>query len=256
MRPRIRFHTLALVLLAAWVAACSTAPDKRLLQYLNTHGFGSRYSGNPEQENYVTLSDSFTYRDEYNEELNDTATVDIDGTVILPQVGAVPVAGMTRTEIEALLTQKFAPFYERTDIKVVRIQTRAKYYFVYGEVGSEGKRTFPGNLTVFEAVLEAGPDKTRANLGRVRIIRADPRDPLILTFNVRDILKRGDSTYNVLVQERDIIVVPPTLLAQLGSFLAALITPFTTVFQQVFTGLIQLNNLDRNLNNNSNFGVF
>ena len=251
-----RIRNLLPLLVALFVVACSSAPDKRVLQYLNTQGFGSRYSGNAEQENYVTIGDSFSYRDEYETELNDLATVDIDGTVILPQVGAVAVAGMTRTEIEALLTQKFSPYYERIDIKVVRIQTKAKYYYVYGEVGAEGERVFPGNLTVFQAVMLARPDKTRANLGRVRIIRADPLDPLILTFNMRDLLKYGDSTFNALVQESDIIVVPPTFLAQVGSFISALVTPFTTVFQQVFTGLIQLNNLDRNFNNNQQFGVF
>jgi protein involved in polysaccharide export with SLBB domain len=252
VNPLARWFVFAL---AVFSLACSTAPDKRLLQYLNTQGFGSRYTGNAEEENYVTLRDSFTYRCEYNPELRDTVTVGIDGTVVLPAVGAVPVAGMSRTELEALLTQRFAPFYERTDIRIVQLQTAQKVYFVYGEVGAQGPRPFPGDLTVFEAVMAAGPNKTNANLGRVRLIRADPRDPLIIQFNMRDMLKYGDSTFNVRVQERDIIVVPPTLLAQIGNFFAALVSPFTQVFQQVFVGLIQLNNLDRNLNNN-NFGIF
>lgn len=256
MQPLPWFLKLAILVGCLCVVGCSTAPDKRLLQYLNTQGFGSRYTGNAEEENYVTLGDSFEYQDEYDEDLGDTVTISIDGTVVLPQVGAVAVAGMTRTEIEALLTQRFAPFYERIDIKVVRLNAGAKTYFVYGEIPGPGPRPFPGDLTLFEAVMAANPDITKANLGRVRLIRADPRDPLILHFNLRDMLKYGDSTYNVQVRERDIIVVPPTMLAQIGNFIAALVTPFTTVFQQVFVGLIQLNNLDRNWNNNSQFGVF
>ena len=72
---------------------------------------------------------------------------------------------------------------------------------------------FPGDLTVFEAVMDAMPDDRTANLGRVRLIRADPRDPLIIYVNLAEMLEVGDSTFNIHIQERDIIVVPPTILA-------------------------------------------
>ena len=39
----------ALVGLVA-LAACSSSPDKRVLQYLNTDGFGKRYVGNSFQD--------------------------------------------------------------------------------------------------------------------------------------------------------------------------------------------------------------
>ena len=40
------------------LTACNSYPDKRLLQYLNTDGFGKRYTGNAEEENYVTIGDT------------------------------------------------------------------------------------------------------------------------------------------------------------------------------------------------------
>jgi protein involved in polysaccharide export with SLBB domain len=139
---------------------------------------------------------------------------------------------MTRTEIEALLTKKLAPYYKRTDIRV-EIKASTKDYFIFGEVAAPGVRTHPGDLTVFEAVMQAKPDDHKANIARVRVIRADPIDPLIITVNVAALLRSGDSTYNILVQENDIIVVPPTLLAQFGYFLTDLITPLTEVIQAI-----------------------
>lgn len=256
---RMALLALSLVgmMFGPFLAGCSTQPDKRLLQYLNTQGFGSRYTGNAEQENYVSIGDQIVYADEYNPELAGALVVDIDGTVVLPEVGTVPVAGMTRTELEAFLTQKFSGYYTRTDVRVSRIGTGSKVFYIYGETALTGPRPFPGNLTVFEAVMLSNPDRVRANLGRVKVIRADPRDPLIIVFDVRDMTRYGDSTYNILIQERDIIIIPPTLLAQIGNFLAALITPFTTVFQQVIVGLFQLNNLDRQFGNQGNaFNIF
>jgi hypothetical protein len=77
------------------------------------------------------------------------------------------------------------------------------------------------------------PNKDTANLGRVRLIRADPRDPFVQTINLSSIIETGDSTFNVHVQERDIIFVPPTMLAQIGYFIDALLFPV----KQVLIGL-------------------
>jgi protein involved in polysaccharide export with SLBB domain len=227
------------------LSACNTMPDKRILQYLNTDGFGNRYQGNAEEENWLAIGDTLEINDAYNAELTLASPVDIDGTVLLPELGAVLVAGLTRTEIEALLMEKYSPYFELLDIKV-RIRTQGKKYFIFGEVFTQGEQAFAGDLTIFEAVTRAQPRKDSANLGRVRLIRADPRDPLIQTVDIGDLIERGDSTYNVHVQERDIIYVPPTMLAQLGYFLDAILFPV----KQVVGGLSSAFYLDSALSGN------
>ena len=236
---RLSIPLLALALLTA----CTSQPDKRLLQYLNTDGFGNRYTGNAEEENWLSIGDKVTIMDALHQnEIYATETVAIDGTIMLPEIDAVHVAGNTRSEVEALLTEKYAPYYtDGTDIKV-RIQTEGKKYFIFGEVESDGEKIFPGDLTVFEAVMAARPDENTANLGRVRIIRADPRDPLVITVNIGDMLEGGgDSTFNTTLRERDIIFVPPTLLAKLGYFLDDLLFPVKKVLQGVGGALFGIN---------------
>jgi protein involved in polysaccharide export with SLBB domain len=243
-RANVLPRLVGLLLLAATLA-CQSPPDKRLLQYLNTQGFGKRYTGNAEEENYVTLGDSVVWQDLLNKEVRGNARVDIDGTIIVDEVGAVVVAGTTRTEIESLLTEKLAPYYQRTDIRV-QIQTQLKTFFVFGEVQKSGAQQFKGDLTVFEAVMDSGPKDHSANLGRVRLIRADPVDPYVATINVNDVLRTGDSTFSGMhVQENDILVVPPTMLAQVGYFLSDLIFPFTEVFKSVFQGLLSVANFNK-----------
>lgn len=257
-RVGVRRPSLLGLALALLVAACTTSPDKRVLQYLNTEGFGNRYSGNSEEENYVTIGDAIQFRDLYNPELVGQEQVDIDGTVLLPEVGAVHVAGLTRTELEALLTQKYAPYYQQNDFQV-QINTGARYYYVLGEVRAPGPKSFRGDLTLFEAVLEAQPKPNASNLGRVRLVRPDPRDPLVITADIGDMMRTGDSTFNVLVRERDIVVVPPTLLQQFGNFLSEIITPITTVVQSVTQSIFavaRFNRFGNNRNNNNLFGVF
>ena len=229
-RPPAPLFALALV----GVCACNAAPDKRLLQYLNTDGFGNRYVGNAEEENYVALGDTVRIDDKLNPEDFSGAggTVDIDGTILLPELGAVVVAGYTRAELEAYLTALYSPYFQENDF-VVDIQTRGKRFFIYGEVRYQGEENFPGDLTIFEAVMNAGPNENTANLGRVKLIRPDPRDPTVWRVNIGEILHTGDSTFNVHVQEGDIVYVPPTILAQLGYFLDDLLFPV----KQVLSGI-------------------
>jgi protein involved in polysaccharide export with SLBB domain len=225
---------IAALLLAGFAFACDSTPDKRLLQNLNTQGFGNRYSGNAEEENWVAIGDSISVTDSYHPtEITGAFKVDIDGTVLMPEIGTVQVAGRTRSEIEALLVEKYSPFYELIDVKV-KITTGGKKYFIFGEVSSQGAQPFTGDITIFEAVTAAKPKGESANLGRVRLIRADPRDPQFLVVNLSEMIDTGDSTFNVLIHERDIIFVPPTMMAQLGYFLQALLYPVTIVMNSVF----------------------
>ncbi|NOT30347.1 MAG: hypothetical protein HOP15_07855 [Planctomycetes bacterium] len=217
------------------LASCSaTLENKRILQYLNQGGFGKRYTGNAQEQNYVSIGDTITFLDTFNqEEVSGTAVVDIDGTILLPEVGNVYVAGFTRSELESYLTQKLAPYFVETDVKVNIRTGGKKVYYVMGQVGRPGPYPYSGDLTLYEAVLLAGPDEFGANLGRVRLIRADPRDPLVITVDATEIWTSGDSTYNIQVHEYDIVYVPPTLLQSVADLVSGVFVPITSVLRDV-----------------------
>ena len=226
------------------LVGCTSSPDKRVLQYLNTDGFGKRFVGNSLHDNYMTVGDKISFQDSYTASLRGAETIAMDGTIDFDQAGRVWVAGMTREECEVYLTEKAAAYYTQADIKVLML-TAPKQFFIFGEVGTTGPQKLLGDVTLFEVVMAAVPNENSANLGRVRLIRPDPVDPLVITANVGQMLQSGDSTFNPLVQDNDIIVVPPTMLAQVGYFLSDLIFPFTTVFSTLFKGLLSINNFGK-----------
>ena len=248
MSPIRRHLSLSLAL---WVTfapllltscAGSIYPDKRILQYLNQEGFGKRYVGNAQEQNYVSIGDTITFVDTYNPEVSGTRVVDIDGTILLPEAGAVWVAGYTRAELESYLTQKLSPYFIESDVKVTIRTGGSKVYYVLGEVERPGPYPYRGDVTVFEAVLQATPREYTANMGRVKVIRADPRDPLVLAVDVAELWQSGDSTYNVQIQEYDIVYVPPTLMKVIADFVAVLTVPFLNIIATVWrTALIITN---------------
>lgn len=231
---------LASLLLAMALAGCSsvTQPGKRELQYMNRRGFGIKYFNDPEEENYATLGDTVVFLDTMHPgELSGNQNVSIDGTILLPEVGPLHVAGLTRSEIEARLTERFTVYYDETDF-VVDLKTKGKVYYVMGEVQSQGEQKHPGDLTVFQAVLKAQPDEQSANTGRILLIRPDPIDPVILRFNMKDMAPGGDSSFNYPVFAYDIIYVPPTMLAEFAYFLRSLLFPVEEVLRGVGGALL------------------
>ena len=234
----------------ALAVGCTSSPDKRAIQYLNTDGFGARFQGNTLHDDYLTVGDQLRYLDAFNPTLNGTQVVAMDGTIDFDEAGRVWVAGMTREEAEVYLTEKASAYYPQADVKVI-LTTAPKKYFIFGEIGGSGEKKLTTDLTLFEAVMGAVPTEHAANLGRVKLIRPDPVDPLVITANVGQMMVSGDSTFNPLIQDFDIIIVPPTMLAQVGYFISDLVYPFTTVFSTVFQGLIGLNNLGNKFGNNN-----
>jgi len=243
---------LALALLAA-VVACSSAEEKRVFQYLNNQGFGKRGTGDANTENYLVIGDNVTIKDSIHTELQlPPQEVDVDGTITLPDIGRVHVLGMTARELEAYLNSAYASLYERTDIHVTIRSEKGKRYFVVGQVTTPGAKTFIGDYTIFEAVLEAKPIEEAANLSRVKLIRGDPVDPLIITVNFHDFVDYGDTTYNVIVRENDIVYVPPSVIGTIAQFVKTLFYPFTVILQPI-TSAITLLILANNQNNNRVF---
>lgn len=161
-----------------------------------------------EAAQWIVIGDEISIHDPRATELQISRLhVGIDGTVMLPRLGAFVVAGLTEAQIERALTERYAPYYGHLDIEV-RITELGPRYIVLGEVEKPGARDYPGDLTLFEAVQRAQPKSYSANLGRVRLIRADPRDPFTRYFDIRSMLESGDSSENAHVLEGDVIEVP------------------------------------------------
>jgi protein involved in polysaccharide export with SLBB domain len=234
-RPRLASRALLGTLLLALGVSCSaTLEDKRILQYLNQAGFGKRYHGHAQEQNYVSIGDTIQFFDSYHpDEIRGTQVVDIDGSILVPEAGSVYVAGFTRSEVESYLTQKLSVYFEETDIKVNIKTGGKKVYYVMGQVRRQGPFPYTGDLTLYEAVILASPVDHGSNLGRVRLIRPDPREPFVITADITELWESGDSTYNIQVNEYDIIYVPPTLLQSVADLVSGLFVPVTSVLRSV-----------------------
>ncbi len=155
-----------------------------------------------------------------------------DGKVSFEALGEIEVAGKTPVEVADVLEQKVSELYTLTGDNPIEVRISAyqsKVFYVLGQVFMPGPKIYTGRDTLLSAIADARPN-AMAWVERIQVIRpSDDEDikPKIFEVNFDRIRLRGDTSKNVLLQEGDIVYVPPTVLAVLGLKVEELIRPIT-----------------------------
>jgi len=161
-----------------------------------------------------------------------------DGKVTFETLGEVTAAGKTPKELAELLREKILLLYALTgenpvDVRVVAY--RSNVYYVLGQVYYYGPRVSTGRDTVLTALAYAQPT-VLGWTDRVQVIRpsADKNvRPKIFELDYKKMTQHGDTSKNVLLQEGDIIYVPPTVLAAIGMVVEEMVRPIGRAFATV-----------------------
>lgn len=150
-------------------------------------------------------------------ELTRTSVVRADGTVTLPLIGEVVVAGTTPSKLEEELARKFS-LYDRqiTQVSVAVTAYNSKAVFILGEVATPGKYTRWPMPSLWDLIREAGGTTEDAYLGGVQVIRkggtAGERN--IQTVDLNQIMGRGVPSDLPPLQPDDTVIVPKKVIEQ------------------------------------------
>lgn len=152
-----------------------------------------------------------------------------DGMISFERVGEIPVAGKTPRQVAEIIAQKLSSLYQLTgDNPVeVRVDNKSKYYYMVGMINNPGAKIFTGRETTLSAIAKAVPT-TLAWKDQVQVIRpsTDPTQPSkVFRLDYRKMSEQGDMNKNVLLQEGDVIYVPPTILASIGLTVQEIVGP-------------------------------
>lgn len=198
----------------------------------------------------VAPPDSLTiYSKRVREVHNNTQTIRPDGKIVLPLLGEVFVAGMTCEEISKNLTELATTYYADADVTVRVSSFASKKIFVFGEVSRPGPYPYNGTNRVLTTLAEAQPTRL-ADPSRIAVLRPNKDGELIrrMTINLDDMVKRGDTSLDALLEEGDIIWIPPNPLAKVGLALQQLLLPIQPAASTV-SGTDTVLNTDLNRSN-------
>jgi polysaccharide biosynthesis/export protein len=108
-----------------------------------------------------------------NADLSWSPTVQTNGSVALPLLGEVPVAGLSVAEVKQKLTDMLGrDFLVNPQVDVRVKEFNSKFFTVLGEVNSPGRKPLRGRTRLIDALVEAGGFSPRAS-GEITITRAE-----------------------------------------------------------------------------------
>jgi len=132
-------------------------------------------------------------------------TIRPDGTIFHELLGTVELANLTILEAEELLTQKFAQYFTQPKVAVSVIEKTAIKVILWGEVSKTGVFPVKPNTTLAEFIIDKGGTTAEADLKRITVSRADGSN---IVFDMERYLFSNDPTNNVILKDRDKIIVP------------------------------------------------
>ncbi len=132
--------------------------------------------------------------------------VEDDGTVSLPVLGRMKLAGMTRLEAQKFLEKE----YKKTLLvdPIITLSIVNLKVTVLGEFGSQGNYLLTKDQTnLVEIIGEAGGLSTKADKRHLKIIRGDLKNPEVILVNLENVNTLSDP--RLILRNNDIVYAAP-----------------------------------------------
>ena len=132
-----------------------------------------------------------------------------DGKISLPLIGDVQAVGLTPTELQHELQSRFAKYLNQPDVSVIVVQIRSQRFNVLGQVMRPGAYPFVPPISVIDAIATAGGLREFAKANKIYILRTlwNGQQQRV-RIHYKDVLKGKRGSHDILLQNRDTLVVP------------------------------------------------
>jgi len=131
-----------------------------------------------------------------------------DGKISLPLVSDVQAAGLTPTQLAADLTTRLKKFLNDPQVTVIVTAINSRRIYIVGEVARPGAFPLLPNMTVLQALADAGGFTTFANTKKIHILRMINGKQTEFPFEYREVLEGNKTSENITLLPGDEIVVP------------------------------------------------
>ena len=212
-----------LALIALVLGACTAAPNAPYIpKNLTLEGQPPTTAPPP----YVLqVGDQIAIRFYQNPDLNEDEAVRPDGMISLQLIGDLPAAGHTPAELASMITQRYTGELANPRVTVIVRQFGGQRVYVGGEVLRQGTIPLVGNLTLFEAIQDAGGFTVTAHRTQVILIRhPQGEQPIGYEVDMRPVQDGEEPGKDVPLHPYDVVFVPKSKIADVNLFVQQYIT--------------------------------
>jgi polysaccharide biosynthesis/export protein len=150
-----------------------------------------------------------------------------EGTISLPAIGSVQAQGLTLTELQEELNQRYHADIEGIEVIPVLMQRAPRFVYVLGEVKNPGRFELTGPTTALQALSMAGSWNVGANLKQIVVFRRGDDWRLLATMIDLDGALHGRTPCppgEIWLSDSDVIIVPKSAILQADDFINLVFT--------------------------------
>ena len=151
-----------------------------------------------------------------NPELGAKVQVRPDGRITTPLITDMPAAGKTPTMLQQDIKLQLSQYINDPIVSVIVNEfagTTSQQVRIVGATEKPASIPYRANMTLLDAMIAVGGLSEYAAGNKARLIRHNKGSGRQLEYGLRlgDLLKRGDSAANVLLQPGDVIIIPESM---------------------------------------------
>ncbi|MFS2023574.1 SLBB domain-containing protein [Massilia sp. CT11-137] len=140
------------------------------------------------------------------------ATIDRNGTINIPTVGSVALAGVKAGNAENVIRAAIARLYKGVTVNVNFGQLRAITIYVVGQANRPGTYTVSSLSTLVTALFASGGPNANGSMRRVQVKRGGM---VAAELDLYSFIAKGDKSADIKLLDGDTIYIPPA-----GGFVA------------------------------------
>ena len=133
-------------------------------------------------------------------------TVDREGSIYIPHVGQIQVAGTKFSELRDYLDAQISTSFKKFDLNVEMGQLRAIQVFVVGRTRRPGSYTVSSLSSLVNALFVSGGPSSTGSMRRVEVKRGTT---VVTDLDLYNFLLNGDKTKDIPLLPGDVIYDPP-----------------------------------------------
>jgi polysaccharide export outer membrane protein len=142
----------------------------------------------------------------YGKESNEySLTINRDGTVQIPDLGPVSVAGLSFSDLRQVLSKRIKQQMIGIESNITMGELRSIRIFIAGDAYKPGSYTVSSLSTITQALFVAGGVNEIGSLRNVQVKRSGK---LIGSFDLYDLLLRGDASGDINLRSGDVVFIP------------------------------------------------
>ncbi|WP_137222147.1 SLBB domain-containing protein [Shewanella sp. MEBiC00475] len=142
----------------------------------------------------------------YGKESNEySLTINRDGTIQIPDLGPVSVVGLSFSDLRQELTKRIKQQMIGIESNISMGELRSIRIFIAGDAYKPGSYTVSSLSTITQALFVAGGVN---EIGSLRNVQVKRKGKLVGSFDLYDLLLRGDASGDINLRSGDVVFIP------------------------------------------------